>query len=82
MSEEAEATVAAKPLNANKIRRRVEKFAAGDEPRLIAKQKKKLAATILRQIAAGQIKNPVAAAKAFVEASSKVVGKETDTAEG
>lgn len=77
MSEKAEAP---KGLNAKKIKRRVEKIGAGDEPKLAAKQKKKLASTILRQIAAGKIKNPVAAAKAFVEANAKAPAADADQA--
>lgn len=69
MSETAETP---KALTSKKIKRRIEKIGASDDPKAAARQKKKLASSILRQIASGQIKNPVAAAKAFVAGAPAV----------
>jgi hypothetical protein len=57
-------------LNAKSVKRRMAKISSGTEPRAVNKKKGKLAIAILTQIAAGQIKNPAAVAKAFVAAET------------
>ncbi|MEB3421089.1 hypothetical protein ACFSDD_23640 [Salipiger marinus] len=54
-------------LTAKSVKRRMSKISSGTEPRALNKKKGKLAIAILNQIAAGQIKNPVAVAKAFAD---------------
>ncbi|MGB3408334.1 MAG: hypothetical protein WBA67_12655 [Jannaschia sp.] len=53
-------------LNAKSIRRRVLRINAGTEDRKVRQKKGKLAISILERIASGEIKNPAAAAKAFL----------------
>jgi hypothetical protein len=70
MSDTTQAAAPPKVLSAKKIKRRVEQIAAGTDPRTAGKKRKRLAENILRQIASGQIRNPVAAARAFFEGES------------
>jgi hypothetical protein len=60
-------------MNAKGIRRRLDKINAGGAEGATkgrSKKQAKLAETILAQIASGQVRNPVAAARAFVEGTS------------
>jgi hypothetical protein len=60
-------------MNAKGIRRRLDKINAGGAEGATkgrAKKQAKLAETILAQIASGEIRNPVAAARAFVEGTT------------
>lgn len=70
-----------RPLNAKSIRRRIEKIGtAGDDGSVKGKAKKltKLSDQILTQIATGQISNPVAAARAYVEGKTAAPTEQTD----
>jgi hypothetical protein len=62
-----------RPLNAKSIRRRLDKINAGGTEgpaKGRAKKLAKLSEQILAQIAAGQIRNPAAAARAFIDGKS------------
>ncbi len=62
--------VAAAPaaLNAKRVRRRLDQIAAITAPGRFRRQRHALATRLLQQIADGDIKNPRAVARAFVEA--------------
>jgi hypothetical protein len=74
-------TPEAKNLNAKRIKRRIEKIQSGNDAgkpeKNGSKMRGKLAISILRQIAAGKIANPTAAAKAFVTGLEAGVSEKT-----
>lgn len=63
---EAPAARAPKRLNVRSVKRRMAKISAGTDPKMVRKQTNKLAIAILTRMAADEIKNPTAVAKAFV----------------
>jgi len=71
MSDEVLATKKAKPLNSKAISKITASIESMTDPLDARKKRKKLAERILRQIAAGEIRNPVAAAKAYTRALDK-----------
>lgn len=62
----SEAATGPKPLKAKAVKRRMGRIASDEDRKQARKKKSKLARAILRQIASGDIKNPRAVARAFV----------------
>ncbi|NKW91429.1 hypothetical protein HGD87_02710 [Rhodobacteraceae bacterium R_SAG9] len=60
-----------KTLTAKRVKRRMEKIGTSRQPQNLRKKRAKFAQTVLHQIASGQIKNPQAAANAFVDAMAQ-----------
>lgn len=55
------------PRTAAGVRRRLEAIGALEDPRKSRRKRNALATSLIRQIAAGNVKNPTAVAQAFVE---------------
>lgn len=55
-------------LTTAKVRRRMEQINAATDERKARKRRNAMGMRLLRQIASGKVKNPAAAARAFVEA--------------
>ena len=60
-----------KALKAKSVKRRMGRILNEEDTKLARKKKSKLARAIIRQIASGDIKNPRAVARAFVNAQSE-----------
>ncbi|MGH1354059.1 MAG: hypothetical protein ACRBBS_03115 [Thalassovita sp.] len=67
----AKTSAGPKPIKAKTIKRRMARIGDEKNAKKARKMKDKLAAAIIRQIAAGTIKTPRAVAKAFVNAQEK-----------
>lgn len=72
-------TAKRRPLSAKSITKIVEKINAMTDPVAARKRRKKLGERLIRQIAADEVRNPAAAARALLKGAPKAETAEADS---